>query len=452
MSDNFILKSFLFEVVHTQDNTVFASFTLVIPPQRLTIREPQRVNITKTFGNAFIDDYGPDNPMITISGFSGTSKAFPTFQTSGKAATKPIYIKYGTPAIAATNAGGTGNFDPTQGYNSQAAFYVFRDTIMRYKDNTDFDQYELRVYDLGDGQAYKCILLDFVLDRSADMPFRYPYTINLFVYARMGTLDVQKASPVTIAQNPAWSLANITAAVNSLTSSFPLLQKIQDVKNSISLVAQQATQLAGAFTNWLNYGQSIIESPLWAAKTLISTIKSVNNAVYNAFVVGLMTLNDYVNAKENLNYQLQQALGTYGFAINSTTSGIKTVSIQLTKGMDYVTDPLTPLPTSREAIFSYTGVTIYTVKGGDTLQSIAQAKLGDSSAWIYIASINANIKTNADLLAGSTIVIPTLYSKKSANKNKFIISENPNADPYGTDITLDSNGNLVIDSNGDLAI
>ncbi len=82
---NPLSKSWLFEVVNTKTKQIVNSFTLILPPQSYTIREKQRVSITKTFGNAFIDDYGPDNIEITIKGISGTAHVFPTYRPKGPA-------------------------------------------------------------------------------------------------------------------------------------------------------------------------------------------------------------------------------------------------------------------------------------------------------------------------------------------------------------------------------
>ena len=87
-------RSWLFEVVDIVSEIVEKSFTLVLPPQQYSIKEKARVSITKTFGNAFIDDYGADNIEITIKGISGTSHVFPTFDTSGKASTGQPFNAY----------------------------------------------------------------------------------------------------------------------------------------------------------------------------------------------------------------------------------------------------------------------------------------------------------------------------------------------------------------------
>jgi hypothetical protein len=457
MSDNLLIKSFLFEVVHTQDSTILSSFTLVLPPQRLTIREPQRVSIVKTFGNAFVDDYGADNIEMTISGMSGTALALPTFQPSGQAAQNPIVItgdqqNPGNSQTTGVTAVPASTLNNNQGFTSQSAFYTFRDSIIRYKDNVDFDQYELRVYDLGDGQAYKCILLDFTLDRTSDLPFRYPFTIRLFVYARMGTKDVAKATPISTAKNPIFSLTNITNALNSMNNAFPLFQTIQNIKNQVSLITQQVSQLEGAFTNWLSEGQSVIESPLWLAKTLIASFKQLNEFVYSAYTMGLMTVQSYMSAKEVINDQWENALSVYGYAISNTPSSTASLVLSTLKGMDYTTNPSVPLPTSNTINFTYTGLLQYTVQGADTLQSIAQSQLGNSNDWIYIAWVNPGIASNADLVVGSKIFIPIQKSQQNVAKDQFIISENIQTDTYGTDIMLDSQGNIIVSEGGDLAV
>ncbi|MDE1868062.1 MAG: hypothetical protein KGI08_10200, partial [Thaumarchaeota archaeon] len=193
-SSDILDKSWLFEIFDTRKEIVETSFTLVFPPQAIIIKEPQRIALTKTFDNVFVDDYGPDNLEITIQGISGTTGVFPTFNTSGSG------------MLSSTNFSQTGTFlqnllpsagdiaiQPTvslQGYNQRSAFYTFRDTIMRYKDSGEYEYKELRVYDLYDSQAYKCILVDFTLSRNSKTPIWYPFEIKLFVYAR---LDDKKA-------------------------------------------------------------------------------------------------------------------------------------------------------------------------------------------------------------------------------------------------------------------
>ena len=164
-----LLRSWLFEIVDTETQFIDESFTLILPPQSCEIKEGQRVNVTKTFANIFVDDYGSDNLEITLKGISGTSSIFKTFQTSTPTDifNEPLYFFDVKEAASATTlTGGVG-------YNARSAFYKFRNTIIRYKDKypQTYDKKELRVYDLHDEQAYKCVLLNFDLNRDSDKPF-----------------------------------------------------------------------------------------------------------------------------------------------------------------------------------------------------------------------------------------------------------------------------------------
>jgi hypothetical protein len=445
MGDSFLSKSMLFEVVDAATEQILESFTLVIPPQSYSIKEKQRVNITKTFGNAFVDDYGPDNLEITVKGMSGTAHVFPTFQTTGMSAGQNTF------SVADRDLQfGAGN--ATQGYRGREAFYYFRDRIIRYKDAADFDKKELRVYDLADQQAYKCVLLEFSLDRSADLPLRYPYTISLFVYARMGTKDVSSAKSIDIAKNPTSVLDNLLVAMDSFDKKFPIFKAIQKIKNQVAKVVNQTKLLRSKFNNWLSKGRSILESPLVLVKQVIEGLVNLTGLVYDAYNQGKILIDDYVNATENINNQIREALAMYGFSIQEGTRQSKNSIIENYNGMDYVTDPLAPEPRALSRSFAFSGYNVYTVRGGDTLQSIAQSLLGDENLWPHIASANPSIGSNNDLSIGSEIYIPVASSAVLETKDSFIVTEDTQRNPYGADIKLDSDGNMVLSESNDVSL
>ena len=176
-------RSVLFEIVGPQGN-VEESYTLVIPPMSWRVIAPARVAVSKTFGGSFIDDYGEDNEMITITGHSGTARAYTTYRTQGKANQHPtIQVETYNSQVG------------SETYNGRDAFYTFRNSIMRYRAREGYEKRDLYVYDLYDSQSYICVLLDFILDRTIQYPFRYPYVINLFVRQR---LDEQRPPPPPI--------------------------------------------------------------------------------------------------------------------------------------------------------------------------------------------------------------------------------------------------------------
>jgi len=441
MADNFLEKSFLFEIVDIATQKIEKSFTLVLPPQSYSIRERARVNITKTFGNAFIDDYGADNIEMTIKGISGTAHAFPTFNTKGTSFGDLTTIQ---DARSSLNA-----LTPSTGYRHKEAFYTFRDDIMRYRDRPDFDKKELRVYDLGDEQAYKCILMEFTVERTAATPFHYPFTISLFVYQKLGTKGFV-AKPIEISTDPNLAMANMLSAANSLDERFKIFRNIQDIRNKIANFTNLISLLEAKFNTWLVEARTVVESPLLITKQLIDAGIVLSKAFYDAFQQGKIAYVSWVNAAETVKLQIRQALGIYGFAIQQGAQKGKETIFEQYNGMDF-TNPSSPIVLSSQRSLAFYGVILYTVRGGDTLEIIAQRQMGDESLWPYIAAINSTIRTSADLVVGEEIYIPVQQLSGQINKDSFIMTEDSLRDPYGADIQIDVNGNMVLLESNDVS-
>ena len=442
MPDLFLDKSFLFEIVYSETNIVMESFTLVIPPQSYSIKEKQRVNITKTFGNAFIDDYGSDNLEITIKGISGTSSVFPTFQTASGNDTGML-------------TGMRVKVQPTSyGFNHQSAFYYFRDRIMRYKDNypDKFDQLELRVYDLADLQAYKCVLLEFSVDRSADRPMYYPFTISLFVYAKFGDARMAAASVIQTNTNPLLALANILAALDNFQKTFIVFTAVQSIKNAVASFSNQMTLIANKISSIVATTLSVIESPLVLIKQGIDLVVTLAGVIDKAYVAGSITYDKWVNAKESIQYQIDEALALYSIVITSDSFTYRDIKFEIGTGL--ASNPENPeaamSPSSRTQSYPTTGMARYTVRGGDTLQRIALNRLGDDSLWMNIAAVNPSIGSNSDIYPGMEILVPTT-SEVVSLKDSLILSEDTARDPYGSDIQLDEHGNMVVYEGGAVA-
>ena len=442
MGDDFLNKSFLFEIVDSATEIIEESFTLVIPPNAYSIKEKHRVTITKTFGNAFIDDYGADNLELTIRGISGTAHAFPTFQTSGGS------VGGSNVDVLSTLAGLN---TEKKGYTHKTAFYTFRDKIMRYRDRDKYDQKEMRVYDLADEQAYKCVLLQFDVDRTSEHPFHYPFTIQLFVYAKLGVKGSHNPVPIKIGGDSLALLDSLDVASDSLLERASLFENVQSVINGLQNVKNQLTLLRGKFNTWLAKGRYIIESPLTVTKQAIDLLIVVGGLGYDAYIAVQLTLDAYVNFKETIDSQIRDALSLYGLSIEAGAQQTKEETVEVYSGMDY-TDPLEPVPTSsvRSSVFS--GVNVYTVKGEDTLQSIALSELGDSELWPFIANANNDIASNADLVAGMEIYIPVEGTNDPSSKDSFILTEDTLRDPFGVDIRLDEDGNIVVAESNDVAL
>jgi hypothetical protein len=436
----------MFQIVDSQSKMIEAAFTLVLPPQQMSVKEKQRVTITKTFGNAFIDDYGPDNKEITIRGISGTSSVFPTYSPSGVSSGtgtefqtwKTMQETLGSPA-----SGGTG-------YNGRSAFYTFRDTIMRYKEKftADYDKKELHVYDLYDEQAYKCVLLDFTLDRSADKPFYYTYSISLFVYEDLMGKNAFKPTPIPVG-------GNITSIFDNLDG---LLQWTKDfaapfrqLSSSLALIENTLKLIKGRWDTSLSDLRFVIESPLKLTQQMLQLCLDVGKLVGDAYEEGRMVVQDYTSFIETIQGMVSNTLHMYGIAISTQSTQSNTIAVSEDKGIATSEESAGPNDRSSETnTFTYYGYIIRTLSAGDTLQGLALTYLGDPSLWVFIASING-IQGNEDLTSMETIYIPIPVEAGSA-KDLFVLSEDPKRDPFGADIRIDSNGNIIISEGGDLAL
>jgi len=439
-----VSKSWLFEIVERETGLIRESFTLILPPQSITIKEPQRVSITKTFGNAFVDDYGPDNIQITIKAISGTAHVFPTFVTRGN---EVNISDVGLLADDAVNA----NPSERAGFTGRDAFYTFRRTIMRYKDTDGWDKNELRVYDLADEQAFKCVLLDFTMDRNADMPIhRYPFTISLFVYQRFDKL-ITRYKPVSFSDDPISALNNIDDLVGRLEAAY---QEFQNIINNAALLSARALELRTRYNQFLDQVTQVITSPLIVAKNLVDIAFTGIGIVADTYTAGKFTLERYMESLELLRETLNNGLRIYGFQIAEGWQVAKTITLEQDAGVevpelisDAVSRGVNPLN------YEYSGLSVVIIGGDDTLQSIAKQNLGDESLWPYIAAVNDGISNNDDLVPGEELFIPIqVEPAEGQNKEQFILTEDASRDPYGSDIRLDANGNLVIQENSDLAL
>lgn len=445
-------KSWLFEVFDKRSNSVEKSFTLIFPPQQITIREPQRVNITKTLDGVFVDDYGPDNLEIVLSGISGTASVFPTFRTTGgglgfalSGSAQTVFTSFNN-IVSQTGA--------TEGYDQKTAFYAFRDDIMRYKDRGSWETKELRVYDLYDGQAYKCVLQEFTLDRRSNLPFRYPFMIRLFVYQRMNSYDNTAVKPIPLAvDNPAGLLSEINSSMEWLGKAAAFATKVKNTVDNIKNTAQLMLNRINSNVVQILGVTSIIQDPLQIANSLVNFSGQLITDVANAYSNSVFDVKQYANFSETSFDTLSKALAVWNNATQNDKVQSQTHQISTDAGLNVNASDISGNSNDRYATqssLSYTGYKLYTVSSGDTLQSIALQQLGDETLWPFIALVN-KITGNSGLTANSQILIPVSVNSPS-NQSQFITTSAASTDPLGTDISLDYQGNMSISNNDVLTV
>jgi hypothetical protein len=445
MSD-LLNRSWLFEVVDSDTGRINESFTLIMPPQAYEIKEVQRVSVTKTFGDVFVDDYGPDNLQITIRGLSGTARVMKTFRTNTPSDVFNNPLQFYDMQVGAIAAGETGGI----GYTGRSAFYEFRNSIMRYKDKypSNYERKELRVYDLYDEQAYKCVLSEFSLSRTAEKAFLYSFTISLLVYRRMGLRDVSGGTKILLARNPFDVLAALDEGMNWLNNAWRFVVGVQ---NYIAKIQNTVNLVRARLNTYYSKIKTIQESPLALSKQLVDLSRSAIDTANEAFSRSLISWEPFIANKEALIFSLRESLGLFGYAITSGGRSVREFTLEFEAGYQISIGQASASRKTEYAKKNFSGVNIYTVQEYDTLQTIALKWLGDSGYWPYIAGVN-NITGNSELQAGQRIYVPLPEQKSiTLEKDAYIATENIVQDEYGTDIMIDGSGNMIVNESNDVA-
>ena len=447
--NDWLPRSWLFEIYDTKATKVVDSFTLILPPQSVSIREKQRVAITKTFDSAFVDDYGPDNLEITIRGISGTANAFPTYMTS--------------PATTNRQVEATQTAGDKSGYNQQDAFFAFRDKIMRYKNGAAFENLIMKVYNLNDEEAYRCVLLDFTLDRTSEQPWRYPFAISLFVEEDLLAPRSPKTTSVfTPVDVKTWD-ESMVETDNKLTFIQDLMKGVATVRTAIVRIREAVQTIRNRVVIYSNAALVVSQIPLFAVQQIVDELTNINIAAKGVYTTGALTISQYANILGYLSGALDINLRLWGVAIQADRSGTQTLTgparsklptktaaaLAIAAGRSLASAAAIPgandipsLPSDNEDTqLTFTSTIPYTVQGGDTLQRLALVYMNDPSLWVYIAQING-LASNAYLVPGQQIFIPITSASDSNNQN--IIRRTPQDDPLGADIELDVNGDPVI--------
>ena len=92
------------------------------------------------------------------------------------------------------------------------------------------------------------------------------------------------------------------------------------------------------------------------------------------------------------------------------------------------------------------------VRETDTLQTLAKRYLGDDELWPFIADLNG-LTDNTLLEPGTEILIP-IYAGDRVEyiKDRYFLDLNIVKNPYGVDLQIDNEGDIVFNDAGDLAI
>ena len=450
-------KSVLFELIDINSGNIREAFTLTIPPESFDIEEPQRVSEKKTFGGLWIDDYGPDNPMITIAGNTGGMKLRKTYSS-----------------LKGSIAGDT-TFD------GRKAFFYFRDVIIRYKkwlvDN--YEKYDLRIYDLSTAppqslrkgsfenttEGYVCNLTKWKSSRNKDKPLHYNYSLELTAVRVLGYPGEVKVDP-NKTKNALNVLKAIRRGIRIIQRTLTTIRNVMDtVDNLLDLIEDLDEQLLNFIDQTIalvQYPRVLIEKGKNLAKQLESQIRGLTDSerliafkeeteYYKSLTLSKEVTSSFyklvANGKEF------GSSGSRKYTVSSSSSDYDNLILRTDDILDEEDAPDINEAMDKDITDStdYTtyGYKTVTVRSGATLESLAADYLGDVSYQYLLADFNG-LAGDDELEVGSIIKIPSLVRGESVFSN--LVYSSDLTDIYGKDIRLDKGNNPMISSTGDYAI
>lgn len=469
VADNLWKKSLYFELVNRRSGRPEDAMTLIIPPENYKIQETQRTMRTKTFGGVFEDDYGPDNPMITISGSSGNSTD-----------------------IRTVFRGALGS----QQYTGPEAILEFRNRIMRYKNRIEnFEEYELRVFDLSAvderllqtrggtvairrADSFAVSIDDFSTSRDKEKPFFINYTIQLFVLRIIG--DSYVRSPVTTGRI---SVSNVQRFVQNVRRGLLKVREsitsVQSVVNQINTALATIASLEDQVNEYVLAATSIVSTtidsyyrlfdiarfPASVARFTLDNVKSAMDAVDNAIESTPALLegigDDYGSLKKVMKEVKSSAAALVKFGKSADSERGITVALTSSPAssdpstLEATLDSLTPEdPTAQGRFDTYQeargetarieSVTAIRVTQSTNYEELAASIYGDPSKANLLLLFNG--LANEDLQVGDVVRVPLTVNSPRIEDNAVFTEDK--TDVLGTDIDM-TGGDLAVGSSGD---
>lgn len=241
------LKTIGFKIVNN-GNVEFYKFS--IPPESMSIKQPQRINRIKTFGGVVEEDYGLDNPIITISGTMAGKRKRQVKSTFGKLA---------------------------DGYDEMMLLY---NHFVKYKEKKpNYQDVKIYFYDFSqehETNYWEVSFDDFTINRDADKPHYYNYDIQLFCIKEKGTSGNKKTDIV------------------SKSKIFKVLEKVRKFKDEINKLVQKINSANIA----INKLKNDISEILSAASCLCDIVEAVFSVGENGFSILTTSVSSTMNIAE----------------------------------------------------------------------------------------------------------------------------------------------------------
>lgn len=460
-------KSFLIEI-HGESGELIKSFAFSLPPESVRFEYPQRVNITKTFGGVFVDDYGVDNAQISISGSTGNTQI------------KEVFV--------------SGN---SQKMTGKAEAYHIIEEILQYKRRAaDYDKYEMRLYDLSSapaGNAFKgtesqpmavnawiVVLKDGEISRSKDKPLFFSYSMQFLGVAPLGKKRPLKY-PTDSKQ--AGQIAQLASFKKSTAAQIPV--EIANTKENLGALKKALAgykNVVGAIKkaeNWTNEIEAKYRSYYRVVRGYISQAMGTVNSVFEIARFPHDIARDLIDAMGDVRTQIESVWPSieaqwtdvttkydelYGILMSLSSAedsasavaaaangqGAMPEMMVVPQGSLGSTDALNADNTSEPSQFGVLPTYgAYDIVANDAtrLDVLSMKAYGSPDYADTIAAYNG-ITGDSDIIPGMAIKIPYLSYTDSLQENE--VYENT-GNIYGSDIALDENNDLQLGEFNDYA-
>ena len=470
-------KAFLLEIIRAGSAAPEKSFAFSLPPESVQIQVPQRVNVTKTFGGVFVDDYGVDTAQISISGNTGNS------------ALKEVYLD-----------GRTGGMD-----GKSEAYYILEE-IMQYKRNrVDYEQYELRLYDLSsvpsntlaaasispqsiNVDGWVVVLKDGHISRSKDRPLYFSYSLDFvgvkplgsktfysgggaksgatlvkFVVGESPSLSAQaKANPANFAQKSIDTIKNINPSLKKALSSYKgFIGKVNTFDGKLEAFQNGLRTfyrtLQGFIDTTMGGVNSVYEKVLYPYDLVVDLVQAATE-MRQSFENIVPTLQEMKTNIEDKYTSLGDLISSV-FTVEQEASNIA-MSARSTglmpsgtivpagtpgalQGVD-ATDTTRTLPVG--VLVTY-GHFILVASSETRLDALAKKIYGSPDYADMLATYNG-IVGDSEIFPGMNLKIPFLSYTQAQRFNEVY---SPDGDFYGSDIALDDSNDLQLGEFNDYA-
>lgn len=311
------------------------------------------------------------------------------------------------------------------------------------------DRYQTRASDsdsfmvfraLDENQAYKVEPLEWEWKEDASAHrFSYEWTLKLEAYEH-----AHERNDINIFPSLSAGL-EVMSQMISAVSAVPALagvavNNIGEVARDVGTVAENFSRLAVGLLSAVNNADGVktyVSETL--PRRLVQVGKRFDTAVQRFHeLLDIETKTRWRNSDDELRHSIAVMRQTLLISpVVAGLSGLRRLPpIETRTVTDTTTNAIEQI--ARELVR-------YTVRAGDTLQSIALRAYGDSSLWIDIAQANnmrgsRYLADGRTLSVGDTIVVPRNLLTRASE------------DPYGTDFLLNENGDLELTSDNDLRI